>query len=687
MTPPSRTSRCKKAACSPRAHRSILTRSIVALLPVVAAASGLAPVQAKAGLFYWSTTAGQLGGTGVWDTATPFWADASAASYQVWPNQADSVANFQGTPGTVHLGTTGLTAGGLTFKTNGFTIDNGGNGLNTLTLAGANPTITTGTGAGAAGVSASISANLSFGNWTKDGAGTLLLSGNNTASSQSVISVLAGVLGLGSPGALGGAAVSFGAGSNASLMLNGQNTTVSGLDGDASATVTNGAAANALLTVNKAAGSVSVFGGKLTDGGAGTLSLAKTGLGNLVLTNNGNTFSGEVSVTNGSLIISNPAQLGTGTSAISISGIANTGNPGFGGGQLVLNGGLDGMTLSREVSVYGRGPGATNNAGGLISIGNNTIAGHLVLGSTASQGNIVATHGITTITGNVLLGNSTTQTLSGNGNFVISGEVTGFEVANDRFAKSGTLIGTTLWLQNPNNSFAESVRIDSGTVRVSTNSALGLNTSTQAVDLNNGILEIRTDTPGVGNADFSTRKVFNRDNTNTGIFVGGALLGSAINQTVAFGETRSTGANTNFRVTGRDGFNTYLVGLNNSPTGIMGAGGANNALIENNSNGLLTLATSSLWNQTDGTARTLTVQGNGEILITGNITASGPAHAFTKAGTGTLTLQGTNSTFTGSASVNAGTLSIGTIGALNASGTGRVVFSGGTLNYTGAGET
>ncbi len=423
---------------------------------------------------------------------------------------------------------------------------------------------------------------------------------------------------------------------------------------------------------------------------AGTSGFTKTGNGTLLLTSNNVGLSGDIAIKSGNVVITNQNQLGTGTTAIGITGIAGTGNPGFSGGSLVLDGSAGGVTMTREISVSGRGPGAANASGGLVSVGYNTIAGGLTLGSAASEGRAVATHGITNVTGGGLyLGTGGSNILYGNGNWIVSGQVTGSEISNDRFVKSGNVVGTTLWLKNENNSFAESLRIDSGTVRVSTNTALGRNLNIQSVDLNNGGLEVRTDTPGVGNADFSTRKIFNRDNTNTGVFVGSAVGGSAINQTVTFGETRMTGTNTNFRLTGRNGYNTTFTGLGNSALGIMGQGGANNALIENNSSGLLTLATSNLWNQTDGTSRTLTIQGNGETTLTGNIIASsgGTGHNFTKAGSGTMIFQGTASTFAGAATVSAGTLSIGTIGALNANSAGRVVFGGGTLNYTGTGET
>ncbi|MFZ2278582.1 MAG: autotransporter-associated beta strand repeat-containing protein, partial [Prosthecobacter sp.] len=425
---------------------------------------------------------------------------------------------------------------------------------------------------------------------------------------------------------------------------------------------------------------------------AGSSGLTKTGNGTLRLGSNANTFTGDVVINGGAVVITNQAQLGAGTTVISVNGLANTGNPGYSGGSLVLQGGIAGMTINRDISLSGRGPGAINNGGALISVGNNTIAGNLVIGGTASQGNVISTHGVTTISGDVQLGNGSTQTFFGNGNFIISGQITSFEVANDRFSKTGNSYGTTMWLQNANNNFAQSLRIDSGTVRVSTNGALGVNPSTQSVDLNNGILEVRTDTPGVGNADFSKRKIFNRDFTNTGIFVSRDVNGSAINQTVTFGETRATGTNVNFRITGRDGFNVTLLGLNNSPAGVMGTGGASNTLIENNSNGLLTLATSSLWNQTDTTARTLTIQGNADTLLTGNLTAAGAAHVVTKSGTGTLTIQGTSSNFLGSFNVNAGTVAINSFGAINSGTSGALQLSSGALNYlgaagTGAGET
>ncbi|MEQ1750931.1 MAG: hypothetical protein ABL974_15995, partial [Prosthecobacter sp.] len=225
---------------------------------------------------------------------------------------------------------------------------------------------------------------------------------------------------------------------------------------------------------------------------SGTSGFTKSGNGTLKLTANNAGLSGDIAIKAGNVVISNTNQLGAGTTAIGVVGIAGTGNPGFTGGSLVLDGSAGGVNLTREVSVSGRGPGAANASGGLVSVGNNTIAGGLVLGSGASEGRAVATHGITTISGGgMYLGTGASNILYGNGNWIVSGQVTGSEVATDRLVKAGNVVTTTLWLQNANNSFAESLRIDSGTVRVSTNSALGRNLGTQSLDLNGGRLEVR----------------------------------------------------------------------------------------------------------------------------------------------------------------------------------------------------
>lgn len=430
------------------------------------------------------------------------------------------------------------------------------------------------------------------------------------------------------------------------------------------------------------------YGDRATIGSllAGNKGFTKAGNGTLVLTNNGNTISGDISIQAGNLVVSNPAQLGTGTTAISVTGIANTGNPGFSGSSLILAGPGTGagMTLNREVSIAGRGPGASNASGALISVGNNTIAGGLTMSSTATESRATATHGITTISGGVYLGVGAGNLFYGNGNWIISGLVTGLDTAGDRFIKTGNVVGTTLWLQNNNNPYAQTTRIDSGTIRISENGALGINPTSQSVDINNGTLEVRTDLPG----GFADRNVFVRDSTTGGLFVGRAMNSSQtlINQTVVFGDLRAFNNNNTFNISGRNGYNVTFTGVNN----IIGGGGANNTTLNNNSNGMLTLD-ASIWNQNDGTARTLTIGGNAETRVTGSILAPNAAlHNFTKSGSGTVYLDGNASTYKGVTTIAGGTLSIKDVGAVAATSQiniGNATSTPGALTYTGATAT
>ncbi|MCX6850548.1 MAG: autotransporter-associated beta strand repeat-containing protein [Verrucomicrobia bacterium] len=426
---------------------------------------------------------------------------------------------------------------------------------------------------------------------------------------------------------------------------------------------------------------------------AGTSGFTKTGNGTLVLGGANTGLSGDVAIKGGNLVVTSQGQLGTGTTAISITGIAGTGNPGYSGGTLVLDGSSSIINFTREISVAGRGPGTANASGGVVSIGYNTLAGNLTLGNAATEGRAVATHGITTLSGNLNLGTGAANILFGNGNWIVSGRVLGTDNATDRFIKSGTTIASTLWLQNSNNSFAQTMRIDSGTVRVSTPSALGFSSVTTgavgSVDLNGAGttqgLEIRSDTTNWGTIGFRVRGNSNGITVDHSI---GNYTTNPINQTITFGNI-SMDLNANLQVNGRNGFNSSFSGPSGTITWTNGGTGA----LANASNGTMTV-NANISRPTETTTRTLTLTSTGEMVLTGNIlepTQGTGSIVLTKAGTGTLTIQGTAGTYTGATNVNAGTLNISSIGALNdntnAVSTGRVVFGGGTLNYTGAAQT
>lgn len=417
---------------------------------------------------------------------------------------------------------------------------------------------------------------------------------------------------------------------------------------------------------------------------AGSSGLTKTGNGTLVLGNSGNTFKGDVVINGGAVVITDQGQLGKGTTTVSINGLANTGNPGYSGGSLVVQGGLTGITIDRSISMVGRGPGANNNSAGLISIGNNTFTGNIVVGSTGSEGRFLSTNGITTITGGVQLGSGGSETFMGNGNTIISGIVTGYDTATqDRFVKTGSTIGSTLWLQNVNNNFAQPLRIDSGTVRVTDNGDLGNSISPRAVDLNGGWLEVHTDTP-----NFGTRNVYARG-TNAYILADRALGGTGLNQTLQFGNLDADNATFNFY--GRDGYNLAFNGSTGAGTALQWSGGGN-LTFNNNTSGTLML-NMNISHDSETTARTVSFNGNGDTVLTGAFLAVGSSTAtnVAKGGNGQLTLTDVTipSNVTGTTTINAGTLAFYSANALP---TGSVYIGNGTttsgaLTYLGAGET
>ena len=117
--------------------------------------------------------------------------------------------------------------------------------------------------------------------FNKIGAGTMILSGSNTYSGITLVSV--GTLQAGSPTAfVGNSAFTV----NSTLDLNGNSNAIGSLAGPG--TVTNTAHAAATLTTG-GNGSFTIFSGTLTDG-PGSLGLTKTGAGAMMLTGP-NTYS------------------------------------------------------------------------------------------------------------------------------------------------------------------------------------------------------------------------------------------------------------------------------------------------------------------------------------------------------------------------------------------------------------
>lgn len=399
---------------------------------------------------------------------------------------------------------------------------------------------------------------------------------------------------------------------------------------------------------------------------SGTAGLTVSGGGSFRLTNALNNYTGTTTISNGSLVISNQAALGADTSAIVVAGSATRG---FGGGSLVLDGTSTGLTFTRDLSLQGLGP-ISDRSSALISVGNNTLTGTVAISQPTSGTNvntrITSGDGMLNFSSastlNVLGTAATTLSTLGGTNqtgavgYNLAGTITG----PGTYEKAGA---GTLFL-NPTNvsGFAGTLRVTSnsvtgtqGTIRITNPNVIGSRVGTGAssiVDLNAGFLELRMNTPSLQTTGGTNANIYSRSNTNATLFVDHGLGGSAVNQTLTLGEF-GFAANASTTFASRNGYN---ITFGAAPV----VTGDNSATITNSMAGTLSF-TGAFWSNANNTAaRTMTIAGNGNTLVSGNITASSAAfdHILTKSGSGSLTVTSTGSTLDGAVNVQGGALRI-----------------------------
>jgi autotransporter-associated beta strand protein len=429
---------------------------------------------------------------------------------------------------------------------------------------------------------------------------------------------------------------------------------------------------------------------------SGTAGLTKIGGGSLRLTNTSNDFAGDILIENGSLIITNPEQLGSGSSAIVVTECnyttSNTSTVGFPGGSLVLDGSGGGFTVVRDLSLQGAGP--INSRGGAVrSIGDNTLSGLVTMAAgtpTARATRIISNNGTLTLSGGLHLAGTTTSTLGGvnttgaGGGFLLTGLLTGTGILD----KAGT--GTLFLSPSDASGFSGRIRIvgsastGHNSVRVSSADVFGTATGTgtsSPIEMRSGILEIRSDDSlNIG------KNVYLYDSST--FFAGPAVGGAAVNGTVTFGDLHArSGYTATFN--SRNGYGmTFGAQTMASSSG--------NSTFNNNMGGLLTV-NGNFWNNSDGSARTLTIGGSGNTVIGGSINTSGAGTKnLTKTGSGSLTIMGTETTLNGTVNIqgaivitdfrslnnNAGTINLGSTGS-----TAGALIVGTTQAATGAGLT
>ena len=309
------------------------------------------------------------GGNGIWQSGTGNnnWADVSGAVNAGYADGA--MAIFTGTPGVVTIdnGLGAVTASGLQFASNGYTVTG-----DALTLTSPQSVIRVGDGTQAgSGYVATIDAALGgTGQLVKTDAGTLVLGGANSYTGGTLIN--GGTLRISSDANLGAAAgaLSFNGGTLGTT-TNIASSRAIDLIG-AGTFLTDGA------TTLTLAGDVS-GAGSLTKGGTGTLVLAGTG-----------SHGGGTSVNAGTLLVNGNYAAATGVTSVA-SG-ATLGGTGTIGGNVTL---ADGAVLT---------PGA-NAAGALTINGDLSLASGTQLAFEFGQGNTAggALNDLVTVGGDLIL--------------------------------------------------------------------------------------------------------------------------------------------------------------------------------------------------------------------------------------------------------------------------------------------
>ncbi|WP_404924865.1 autotransporter-associated beta strand repeat-containing protein [Mesorhizobium sp. ORM16] len=622
---------------------------------------GLATSQASAADLYWDANNSGIGigGTGTWDTSTSSWNTTGndvAGPFTTWNNATPDNAIFQGTAGTVMLGGP-ITAGGLTFNVNGYTIAGG-----TLTLGGATPTINA---VGNTTISSVIAGSAGL---TKAGAAVLTLTGANTFTGGVIVN--GGTLSVGSDAALGNISNSVTLNDGTTFTATGALSTTRQVVLNGAATISGAGVGSALIT------------------GAGTLSVVRS----VTMSNDANTYTGTT-------ILNSPGAAGT----VWFTSVRDTGT--------ASSLGASGDILVRGVSTY-TGDGDTTNRTFRFTPSSNTSATLSNLGT----GTLALTSSISFEGGPLGIAISATSA-----DIDLSGTISGTNTSTVTYTGAGTTRAITLGGANTytgaNSIGAVTLTVSTLADRGSA-SSLGTNDNTGAgladIQINNGTLSYTGD----GDSSNRTWKISNNSsllNNGTGAL---ALTGAVTFDPVASIDTLTLGGSSTTENTisgdltgsGRvvmDGAGTWVLsGANTFTGGVTVQSGtlrANTALSATTSvtvnGGTLDLAGNDLsLNALAGTGGTLAL-GAGNLTLTlgtggsssygGSITGTG---SLTKLGAGTLTLTGAN-TYTGATTVGGGTLALDfspaggpTSNIISASS--ALIMKGGTVKLTGAaGET
>ncbi|RBP47685.1 putative secreted protein with PEP-CTERM sorting signal [Roseimicrobium gellanilyticum] len=432
--------------------------------------------------------------------------------------------------------------------------------------------------------------------------------------------------------------------------------------------------------------------GVISDGG-NVFGIAKDGKGLVSLGNAANTYTGQTSVLNGTLVLTGANSAGAATSTVQVFGNRTTG----GGTLMLATGNLQGYTFTRNIVASGPGVATANSIttalnalglGSVTSVGNNTLTGSLTLTGAFEQ-RVSSGAGMFTIAGPVTLQAGQENIFYGAGNFNVTGQIQ--NTSAGIIKTGGSAIASTLILSNNTNAYSGRLRIDSGTVRVSDGGALGTSTAANAIEFNGGgTLEVRADAGTIGT--FANKNLSTASNNGT-VFVDRAIGGTGLNQVVDFGAfTFGAVAPRTLTLNGRNG---YGFSIGTAGVNMAGNGGGNATFTSSSINGKVTIDGDITVG--DGTAGKFAVFSTaGDMTFNGSVlsTGAGGSNNFAKQNTGTLFWNSTvASTITGTIRIDQGTLSVSNLANSFGStvqlqfGSSATSTTVGTLTYTGAGET
>jgi len=584
----------------------------------------------------------------------------------------------------------------LSITTDGVSI----NGNNTLTVNSTGPTsISIADNGGMTTINAALAGAAGL---TKSGTGTLVLGGTNTYTGGTTLS--AGTIQIASDAALGNSSVTFnaGLGNTATLQAAGNLTLAS----SRALTISTGTASFETQGFHITANSSIGGGGTLEKNGSGTLTLAGT-----------NTYSGGTTISSGNLTITGGSAIADG-GRVSLANVAGVGlnvnssetigslqGGGTIGGTVAI---ASGQTLTVNDTGVNTFAGVVAGAGRLSKTGSGTLtlsgantysggttlaAGQLNINNANSigSGTLTITGGTIDNTSGAVISLAANNAQNWNGNFTFAGTndlnlgagavamnaSRTITVSAGNLTSGGAISGAGIGLTKAgagtlilsgNNTYTGTTTISAGTLKLTGAGVLGAgNYSANITNTGRLVFESSTNqilggvisgTGGLLTMSGSGQLTLNGGNT----FTGGVTLNSG---TLVIGQATALGNGT-FTINGGviSSLTSRTVSNAQSWAGDFALSGA--GLIFS---GAITL----------GGNRTVTVDASGPYTLSNSI--SGIGFGLTKNGSGTLIVTNDNNAYTGTTTINAGTLQIGSGGNTGALSTSSAIINNATLVF------